>query len=226
MRVWVTRTEPGATRTAARLEARGFAVLKRPVLGIEPLAAPPPTDSFDVALFVSEHAAAHAADPLPQARRTAAIGASAATALAARGIVADWLPFADAERFVRALAAAPPRRALIVKGEGGRDVAQRALAARGCAVREWNVYRRVPAPWAAPPAGVDAIAAASAEGLRAIAAIWFAQGGRESVPLLAPSRRVAQLARARGFAAVYESAGASDAAVLAALEKLQLERAD
>ena len=61
MRVWITRTEPGATRLAAAVEQLGFTALKAPVLRIEPCCAKPPQGPFDFALFVSEHAVVHAA---------------------------------------------------------------------------------------------------------------------------------------------------------------------
>ena len=36
-RVWITRAEPGASRTAARLEAMGLTPIVRPLLAIQPL---------------------------------------------------------------------------------------------------------------------------------------------------------------------------------------------
>src|SRR5690606_27759634 len=41
-RVWVTRAEPGAGRTAERLAALGFEPMVVPLLAIRPLPCPPP----------------------------------------------------------------------------------------------------------------------------------------------------------------------------------------
>jgi len=46
-RVWVTRAEPGAARTAVRLTALGFEPLVAPVLAIRPLS--PAIDLTDIA---------------------------------------------------------------------------------------------------------------------------------------------------------------------------------
>ncbi len=226
MRVWVTSTEPGASRCATALTARGFAVFKAPALHIERLPSPPPSGRFDLVLFVSENAVSSAAangwpDVHWRHSPTAAIGAAAEVAMRAHDVepCMPWL--ADAAAVVHALA--PPPRTLIVKGEGGRDVVQRWLRARHREVVEWNVYRRLAA---APPIGgerIDAIVAASGDGLGAIAQLWFACRRPAGVPLLAPSARVAELAREAGFKSVIVTPGANATAVATALAEIRDE---
>ncbi len=221
MRVWITRTEPGATRLATALAEHGFEALRCPVLGIEPVARRPPRGPFAVAVFVSEHAVRHGwRDGL--AASFAAIGAATRRALRDRGADTAWPAFPDAASAANSLCAEAPASALIVKGEGGRDTLQRRLRAHGGEVANWDVYRRVPVS-CIDLAGqrIDTIVASSGDGLRLAAALWFAQERPAVVPLLVPSERVAALARDLGFAAVRRTDGANAEAVLAALRELE-----
>lgn len=224
MRVWITRTEPGATRLAGAIEELGMTAFNASVLRIEPRAIDPPRGPFDFALFVSEHAVAHAANNgwLGASWRdcpTAAIGAAANAALQARGIAPCMPPQADAASVYSALRPLPAR-ALIVKGEGGRDSLQRKLRQRGKAVVEWDVYRRVGIEPDIAGESIDAIVVGSGAGVPVVAKVWFGHGRRASTPLLAPSPRVAALATGSGFTNVVATLGANPAAVAAALVRL------
>ena len=224
MRVWVTRTEPGASRLSRRLTGAGYAALNAPVLYIEDTANPAPMGCFDFVLFVSAHAVERAfATGWGAALRpgvAAGIGAAAEAALNSRDVRIRVRGLADATAVTHALGT-PPARTLIVKGEGGRDVVQNWVRTHGASVAEWDIYRRVPA---SPDLGddtIDAIVAASGDGLREIAELWFADGRSGSVPLLVPSLRVADLAVANGFDNAIVTAGAADDAVVAALSRLR-----
>ena len=224
MRVWVTRTEPGASRLSRRLARAGYGALNAPVLYIEDTANPAPKGCFDFVLFVSAHAVERAfATGWGAALRpgvAAGIGAAAETALSSRDVRMRVCGLADAVAVTHALVT-PPARTLIVKGEGGRDVVQNWVRSHGAYVADWDVYRRVPA---SPDLGddtIDAIVAASGDGLREIAELWFADGRSGSVPLLVPSLRVADLAVANGFDNAIVTDGAADDAVVAALSRLR-----
>lgn len=224
MRVWVTRTEPGAGRLSRRLTDAGYAVLNAPVLRIEDTSNAAPTGCFDFVLFVSGHAVERAfasgLRPLLRAGVAAGIGAAAETALRSQGIRPRLCGLADAADVTRTLVTPPPRT-LIVKGEGGRDVVQNWVRSHGASVVQWDVYRRVPARPTLGHERIDAIVAASGEGVREVAALWFAGERSGSVPLLAPSSRVAGIAAACGFDNAIVTAGAADDVVVAALEKLR-----
>lgn len=227
MRVWITRTEPGATRLAAAIAPLGLPTFKAPVLHIQPNRAEPPPGRFDLAVFVSEHAVAHAAsNGWAQAPwrdcPSVAIGASASAALRAHGVEPGMAAQANAAGVIEALAALAdlPRRTLIVKGEGGRDTVQRFLRRQGAAVVEWNVYRRVATRPDLSGRQVHAIVASSGDAVRPIAAAWFADQRDGRVPLLASSARVAALAARSGFRNVVVTLGANPAAVAAALRRL------
>ena len=225
VRAWITRTEPGASRLAAALQQLGIGVFVAPVLRIEHRHAEPPQDSFDFALFVSEHAVVHAAsNGWRQAPwrdcPTAAIGTAADVALREHGVAPCLPPQANAASVLRALRSAPAR-AIVVKGEGGREVLQQELRQRGGSVAEWNVYRRAAADVNIAGEKVDAIVVGSGEGAAIVANVWFADGRGPTVPLLAPSERVAKLAARSGFANVVVTLGANPKAVAAALAGLR-----
>ena len=224
MRVWITRTEPGADRLSRRLTRTGYAVLNAPVLHIEATSNPAPRGCFDFVLFVSSHAVARAfATGWGAALRpgvAAGIGAAAETALSSRGVRTRFCGLTDAMAVTRALVT-PPSRTLIVKGEGGRDVVQNWVRSHGASVAEWDVYRRIPARPNLGDEVIDAIVAASGDGLREIAKLWFADGRNGSVPLLVPSARVAGLAAACGFDNAIVTDGAADDAAVAALLRLR-----
>ena len=224
MRIWVTRTEPGASRLSRRLTGAGHAVLNAPVLRIEDTSNAAPTGCFDFVLFVSGHAVERAfatgwgSALVPGV--AAGIGRAAETALRSRGIRTRFCGVADAAAVTRALVTPLPRT-LVVKGEGGRDVVQNWARSHGASVAEWDVYRRVPARPALGDETIDAIVAASGDGVREVGALWFAGGRSGSVPLLVPSSRVAALAIEHGFNNAVVTAGAADGAVVAALKKLR-----
>lgn len=123
-----------------------------------------------------------------------------------------------------ALQVANPR-VLIMRGEGGRELIAETLRQRGVTVDYLELYRRVRPQY---PAGtlarmvaesqLNALLVSSAQGLenlRQLAADAWPQLAR--LPLLVPSPRVAELARAAGARQVIDCRGASAAAVLAAL---------
>ena len=58
MKVWITRTQPGAGRTAVRLQAVGLIPLIDPVLEVRPLDASADTSGFDGLVFTSPNAVA------------------------------------------------------------------------------------------------------------------------------------------------------------------------
>jgi uroporphyrinogen-III synthase len=119
----------------------------------------------------------------------------------------------------------PSPRVLIMRGEGGRELIAETLRGRGVAVDYLELYRRIRPQY---PAGtlqtvveesrLNALLVSSAQGLdnlRELAADTWAELAR--LPLLVPSPRVAEMARAAGARQVIDCRGASAAAVLAAL---------
>ena len=221
MRIWVTRTQPGADRLAAALRNAGHDVHVAPVLAISPTSQPPPEGRFDFVLFVSEHALRCAAaggwrDAAWAHCPSAAIGRVGEAMLREFGIVPCLNGLADAKSVTTALPNTP-QRSLIVKGQGGRQLLQNWLRDRGSTVVEWDVYRRrSTAPNMAGEA-MDAIVVASAEGLVATAEAWFAANGDPAVRLFVPSERIARCAARLGFGNIVVTLGANAEATVAAM---------
>ena len=224
MRLWLTRTQPGAQRQAQELAAAGYQVLVEPVLRVEPTGAAVPGAEFEIVVFLSEHAVRICEDfAFCASARLFAIGARTAEALKAQGL--DALSPED-ERSEGLLAMDQLRsiqgqRVLLVAGEGGRDLLAAALSERGASVSDYRCYRRaVRSGVMLQTDEIDVVVAASGDGAVAAADVWFGQGGSAEVTVLVPSDRVAGIAREAGFRRVVECAGASSRAILSALKEL------
>ena len=218
MRIWVTRTEPGASRLAGALEAVGHEGWVRPVLRIEQVPTSPPGGAFDLTVFLSEHAVHGAFANGWVTTPALAIGPGTQAALAGYGIRAAVPDAASSEGIAEFLAGDPPARVLLAAGAGGRNVLAGLLGELGSTVAEWNPYRRAPVREPLPPnVRIDAIVAGSAGGLRVAADLWFASGQSAATPLVAPSVRIGDAARALGFERVFVSSGADAAATVATL---------
>lgn len=221
MRVWITRSQPGADRQADELRGHGFEVLVAPVIAIEPVAAPPPAGPFSHVLFLSEQAVRHCTfvHALENARLYA-VGRATARALAARALVAEVPEDASSEGLLELLdtPSLAGARVLIVAGEGGRKTLRDALTGLGARVTEHLCYRRLPAPVGPETlAGVSAVLVASQDGFRLVARLWFDSGGRGDLLVITASERIADLAAELGFSNVRVANGAASEDWIAAL---------
>jgi len=229
VRLWLTRTRPGADRQAAELRSAGYAVLVAPVIEIRPRAVdagalPAP----QLAIFVSVHAVAAAAGLLPALTDAElfAVGEETARALAGHGLEARVPELATSEGLLAlpelAEQAVARRTIWLVAGHGGRDLLAATLHDRGARVERVYVYeRRAVAPSGVDPAAVDVIVAGSGNGLVLAWEHWRGLGGPASVPLLVPSARVAEQARRLGATRVIDCDGADLSALRATLRRLE-----
>jgi uroporphyrinogen-III synthase len=228
VKVWVSRSQPGADRQAAELRAAGHRPLVAPVLGIEPTAAVRPPGSFEIVVFLSEHAVRLGLPALLDSAgwsgvRVFAVGASTADTLAAAGVSAEVpvLPTSEGLLALTALSAVSGRGVLLVCGEGGRDTLDAGLTARGARVVRFECYRRLALDRLDPAVlACDAILAASGEGLRQVASLWLGAGGRRDVPVLVPSARVAARGVEVGLTRLHDCRGADSDAWLRGLAQL------
>jgi uroporphyrinogen-III synthase len=223
-KVWLTRSQPGASRQAQELSAAGYQVLVAPVLTIEATGNPAPAQAPDLTIFLSEHAVKTAAD-LAFARSGVvfSVGAQTRSALAARGIDARIPAQQSSEGLLQLpeLRDISGKRILLAAGEGGRELLAHTLQERGAQVEIYRVYRRVPvAALDLDPASIAAIVVASGDGLRAMACLWQNLGGKPDIPLLVPSARVADIAAELQFSCVIQCAGADSHAILSGLKQI------
>jgi uroporphyrinogen-III synthase len=146
--VLVTRPEPGASATAERLRAKGFAPQVAPLLTIEPLTAVlPPPEALQAVVVASQHAL----PPLPQSHcGLPLLAVGDATAEVARRHGFSQVSSADGD--AAALAALVARRIspgglplLLAAGLGQGHHLARLLTESGFAVERREVYAARPA---------------------------------------------------------------------------------
>ena len=221
----VTRARPQASALAKRLRELGATVVEAPAIRIEPIeAALPEIAGFDLLCLTSPNGVRRLFELVRDARslagpRIAAIGPGTAAALRAHGIEADVVPERSvAEGLVTALEGVEVERALIVRGEDGRDVLPDALRKRGAAVELVAVYRTVPEPLSAEQRAAaltaDDLVFASASAARAFHAAAGTLAGPRIVSI---GPATSEAIRALGFEPALEAADHTPDGLVAAL---------
>jgi len=177
MKVWVTRAEPGASQTAARLRALGHEALKAPVLAVRPLT--PTLDLGDIgALAFTSGNGVRAFAALSAERDLSIFGfqvfaVGEATARAARetGFSAVSSADGDVAALSALIASAHDRGAGAVLFVGAAEPAGDligALEAAGVPARAAAVYETRPLPVQTPP-GAEAVLVHSPKAADALA---------------------------------------------------------
>lgn len=234
LRVLVTRPAHQAAGLVIQLEDLGAKVATLPLLAIAP---PQDVDAArfalranadaDFWLFTSANAVDGAmalhAGALPE--QLFGLGQGTVRALARHGHRALAPEGGTSEDLLLwpELVALDGKRVLIVTGEGGRNVLADTLTARGARVEVARCYRRqrvlhVVAAVNAALRASDVVVLTSGEALSALLALTTSC----TLPLLLPSQRVAQAARAAGCTGpILLPAAISDAAITRRLEQWQ-----
>ncbi|MCB1685938.1 MAG: uroporphyrinogen-III synthase, partial [Pseudomonadales bacterium] len=158
MKVWISRSRPGADRHEQVLQAAGFETLVLPVLAIDSLSNPAPGRDFNLVIFLSEHAvncssAQRARTDFCAGAQVLAVGTATAAALTAAGVSVSvsgdrrGARLQGSERLLAstALQEVKGQSILIVCGEGGRMLLADTLRRRGADVQLLRCYRRRPA---------------------------------------------------------------------------------
>ena len=227
MKVWVTRSEPGATALTGALEDAGYRVLKAPVLEIRRKPYEHPPGPFDIGIFLSVHGVRIAAVKLKREMESLfAVGHQTQAALKKLGLDADVPAVESAEGLLAALPDPAGKRVLVVTGADGRNLLPEALANRGAAVTRLDVYLRYPLAPEIDTSKVHVIVVSSGDGFVQVARLWLAAGGPTDIPVLAPSARVASLGPGLGMRCAIDCGGANAQAVLRTLGRLALLFAD
>ncbi|MER1968073.1 uroporphyrinogen-III synthase [Castellaniella sp. GW247-6E4] len=190
----LTRPQGRNEVIAQRLRAEGLAVAIAPALVLRPLeGSVPAPDDYDMLVFVSRQAVeryfAQWTGRWPVATLAAGVGQATAGALRQRvpadRILAPPLDSAQDSEALMALidARGPlPARALILRGQRGREWLAAQLERRGCEVHRHALYGRDPVRWTRAQclAAIDArpciLLVSSLEGLAAIADSLGAHG--------------------------------------------------
>ncbi|WAB94318.1 uroporphyrinogen-III synthase [Pseudomonas citronellolis] len=244
-RLLLTRPQDECAALAASLAEHGVASASLPLLAIEPLEETPEQrsllldlDRYCAVVVVSKPAARLGLEridrywPQPPARQDwFAVGAATAAILDDYGLRVHHPENGDDSEALLALPAlaralqVPGPRALILRGEGGREFLAERLRGQGVAVDYLELYRRVLPGY---PAGelarrvrdeaLNGLVVSSGQGLEHLLRVagedWPRLAG---LPLFVPSPRVAELARDAGARRVIDCRGANAAALLEAL---------
>lgn len=244
-RLLLTRPQEECAALATSLAEHGVASASLPLLAIEPLEETPEQrsllldlDRYCAVVVVSKPAARLGLEridrywPQPPARQDwFAVGAATAAILDDYGLRVHFPQDGDDSEALLALPAlaralqVPEPRALILRGEGGREFLAERLRGQGVAVDYLELYRRVLPDY---PAGelarrvrdeaLNGLVVSSGQGLEHLLRVagedWPRLAG---LPLFVPSPRVAELAREAGARHVIDCRGANAAALLEAL---------
>jgi len=236
--VIVTRPQRQAAALAAKIASLGGTPIIWPAIVILPpvdrellARAHAALPTYDIAIFVSANAVEYGvpqSGAWPATIATYAPGPATADALAGAGIANARIPVTsfDSEGLLELpeLASLAGRRAVVFRGEGGREFLGNALRMRGAVVDHVPCYRRV-----APQAGADGLVEAMRDGRANALTLTSSEGldnlmnavgpaGRALVarlPVFAVHARIAERAREHGLSAI-ETAG-GDAGLLAGL---------
>ena len=223
MRVWISRSQPGASRQGQLLEEHGFEVLVAPVLRIEPTNTSAPAGRFQHVVFLSEHSVRHGGTlTCCVGAQVYTTGPATAAILAERGVTAQSARQASSEGLLELFGGIDmvAQTVLIVAGEGGRKTLRDGLTASGAIVEEWLCYRRCGEQVEAGRlAGVNAVLVASQDGFRHLARLWFEAGGSAQVDIIAASERIAGLGNELGFHNIRIASSAATEDWIAALNE-------
>ncbi|MEN9355919.1 MAG: hypothetical protein RL695_90 [Pseudomonadota bacterium] len=248
----VTRPQQQSATLSAAIRAAGGTPVVFPLLVIHDVDATQrrtlqavlqrlAASAFELAVFVSPNAIARTFAELqalglawPDQLRVAVVGKGSEHALAERGVSRVIAPCEryDSEGMLALAdlqsAQVQGQRAIIFRGDGGRELIAQTLCERGATVEYVTCYRRSAPQGAAADTTIlqqlwqqgqlDAITLTSSEGLRHLHALLDAPGRARlaTTPLFVPHERIAAEARQLGLSQIIAT-GAGDAGLLAAL---------
>jgi uroporphyrinogen-III synthase len=216
-RVWVTRTQPGASATAARLREMAVGVVVvAPVLVAQPIAGVGlELDGVDALAFTSGHALSAFAALSPRRDLPVfAVGGATAEAAWAAGFAAVRSADGDVRALAALIAETQPRPGCVLNPtarEASADLPA-LLAERGVGARAVVVYETLET--GASVSGVDTVLVHSPRAARVLAAQLGGRPQAAGLTALAISEAAAAPLRGAGFAAVAVAPQPTEAALL------------
>lgn len=221
-RVWITRAQPGAARTAARLAALGFEPVVAPLLTIRPLpdalAHAPDLSTVAALAFTSPNGVEAFAALTPELRDRPVFAVGDATTEAARA--AGFHDARSAAGDIHALArliAATPVEGLILAPGAREPAGDLAAFLPDHPVQRLPVYAAKETD-VAPPADFDAVMLHSPRAARALAAILSPDAAAQRLAICISAAAAAPLATL-GFAEIRTADAPDEASMLTALGK-------
>lgn len=165
---------------------------------------------------------------IPNQCEVAAIGTSTQHALSESGILCDWVPMRDyrSEGLLElpVFQSVENKKIIVLAGEGGREYLQDILTERGARVEKVAVYKRVSPIQDVTllkefysQNGSKIIISTSVESLENLLSLSKGFVRLFEIPLMVVSKRIAEIAKAKGFYSVLVADNASDDAIISAL---------
>lgn len=219
-RIWITRTEPGASRLASKLLQSGYTPVTAPVFEIEPVYSSTPPKDTELWVFVSTHSVSQVAGrQWDRTRPTIAVGTATAAQLESiklHPLVPERHSSEGVYDLIRRHFDSGVRVTIVAGRDGRKDLIEW-LNNDGYMCYEWIVYQRKPTNVQIRTSLLDAIVIASGAALSEVRQ-QFASTNSVSIPLVVPSPRDAELAKSMRFSTVLIAAGASDVATVNSLK--------
>ena len=236
LKVLVTRPEQQAQSLCKAILAAGGQAMAFPVTTIKPIPAQNwntlSLTGYDIMIFVSQHAAFYFATGLHIALadtiKLIAIGTGTAAAMRRAGLIASIISpdpaSSESLLTVPALHDVADKKIVIVRGQGGREILAHKLAQRGANIHYIEVYQRQ----IAKPSKIDIEQAKKTD-----CAIITSTYGLDNLCtlikdhhlknkwLIVASKRIKRYAETLGFSQVLVADGASNAAVMQQIKKLE-----
>lgn len=224
-RVWITRTEPGASELGSYLGKSGFSSTVAPVVKIQTVQGTSPNGLIDCWVFVSYHAVQSALKMgWKSSEVSAAIGPATDKALSGHTSSTLVPERHTSEGLFDLLRCklSPGSKVCLITGRHGREDLEVWLRNAGFKVTRWVVYERTRQSVRVNVSEFEFVIASSAFALSEILATFRKQllCKREYPVLVVPSERIATIAREMGFSEVQVSDGATKSAVLSVLKSM------
>lgn len=241
--VLITRPADQQKKLAELLETAGYKITSLPLLEIEAVDLDQPKygilrqhflnlDLYSTVVFISRNAARLGGEiidqywpQLPIGVSWFAIGQGTAQELDYFGINSEINSGLDSEALLAdtRLQHIEEQRILIVKGQGGRDMLETELRARGARVDLAEIYTRACPSYTNTDLAehldspLDAILITSGEALKNLSKFLIGRESLKQCLIVVPSQRTAKLAKQLGFGNLQVAQGADNQAMLDAL---------
>lgn len=243
--IWITRPEGQGDNLSALLAREGAQVRLLPMLAIDPLPEDAAIrtkvlalDTYDLLFFISTNAATLGMTLIdrywpqfPVALAIYSVGPTTAAVIEKYDLAVEYPQqrmSSEALLALPSLADIDGKKALIVRGVGGRELLAEQLASRGAGVDYLELYRRVCPAYskgtfaslvaAGPPAGVVITSAEAITNLKTL--LDADQVDTSTLPLYVSSPRLAVLAAASGFVQTITMPAADDKAIIETLKAI------
>ena len=225
--VWVTRTQPGASSMAKHLRRAAIQSNVAPLIDIQRITSDSPQGSFDLAVYLSQHAARSIDAEDIDASRHMAIGAATQQVLSYLGIPSELPDRTSSEGIVKHVSTRLESGAsvLIVCGEDGRSILPNRLRSMGYSVFVWRVYRRVHEtrkPRLERDCEIVELSSVTSVQTYRKVVRRHALVSTDEPCLVVPSRRIGKYSKLLGFERVYVTPGASSRSFVRVIRRLIL----